>query len=172
LRRRWHGYFQQTPFEDDQNFTERDWTDRGHRRQLGQYREHPVGLLERSGRELAQLVEPLPPIGRGRQTLEQIDERNGVASEGGQVVERSPQRRRLRLIFLAKLGEPEPEVVGEPDDPTSPAIPSPYYRRLDEKALPAPRRPQLPISDGGVIDTCGRKIRLYGFGLFADLSRE
>jgi hypothetical protein len=140
LRRRWHGHFQQTAFEDDENFTERDRTDGRHRCQLGQYREYPVGLLERSRRELAQLVEPLPPLGRGRQTVEQIDQRNGVASEGGQVIERSPQCRRLHLFFLAKLGEPEPEIVGEPADPTSPAITSSDYRRLDEKALPAPRR--------------------------------
>jgi hypothetical protein len=101
--------------------------------------------------------------------VEQIDERNGVASEGGQVVERSPQRRRLHLVFLAKLGEPEPEIVGETCDPTSPAITSSDYRRLDEKALPAPRRPQLPVSDRGIVDACGRKISLYGFGLLADL---
>ena len=114
-------------------------------------------------------VEPLAPIGRGGQTVELIDERKGVAGEGGEIIERSPQRRRLRLVLLAKLGEPEPELVGEPVDPTSPAIASSDYRRLDEKALPAPRRPQLPVSDRGVIDACGRKIRLYGFGLLADL---
>jgi hypothetical protein len=56
-----------------------------------------------------------------------------------------------------------------PADPTSPATTSSDYRRLDEKALPAPRRPQLPVSDRGVIDACGRKNRLCGFGLLVDL---
>ena len=140
-----------------------------HRCQLGQHREHPIGLLERSGRERAESVEPLAPVGRGGQTVELIDEREGVAGEGGEVVERSRQRRRLRLVFLAKLGEPEPQLVGESVDPTSPAIAPADHRRLDEKTLPAARRPELPVSDRGFVDACGRSSGLDGSGRLIDL---
>ena len=110
-----------------------------------------------------------PQFGRGGQTVELIDERQRVAGEGGEIIQRSPQRRRLHLVLLAKLGEPEPQLVGQPVDPTSPAIASSDHRRLDEKALPAARRPQLPVSDRGVVAACGRKIRLCGSGWLVDL---
>ena len=68
------------------------------------------------------MVKPLAPVGCRGQIVEQIDEGHGVAGKRGQIVERSHQRRRLRLVFLAKLGEPEPDFVGESIYPTSPAI--------------------------------------------------
>ena len=51
-------------FEHDQDFVQRHWPHGSHRRQLRQHRQHPVGLLERSSRERAQLVEPLAPVRR------------------------------------------------------------------------------------------------------------
>ena len=173
MRRRRHGRFQEEAFEDDQNLGQRDRTDGSHRGKLGQNREYPVGLPERPRRERAKPVEPLAPVGGGGQSAELIDERKGVAAKAERsssvrpsvaacVSSSSPSSASLRRSSLAS-----------PVDPTSPAIAPADHRRLDEKALPAARRPELPVSGNGLVDVGGQDFRLGGHcGLIGSVGRE
>jgi hypothetical protein len=55
----------------------------------------------------------------------------------------------LGLVPLADLCESQAQLVAKSLDATSPAIAPADHRRLDEKKLPAARRPELPVSGNG-----------------------
>ena len=104
LRRR-HGGLQHEAFENDQNFAQGHRTDGSHRGQFGQNGEYPVGLSEGTCGERAEPVEPLAPIGVAWQTVEIVNERKGEAGESREIIKRSRQRRRPRLILSGQLCE-------------------------------------------------------------------
>ena len=137
------GNLQEQGLEHQQDFIQRHWPHGAHRRQLRQHRQNSVGVFERSSCERAQLVEPLAPVRRLGQAVEQIDERDCVCRERSEVLKRSRQDRRLRFVFLSKLRKPQPEIVDKPVDSTPPPIAPADHRRVDEETLPTTRRPQL-----------------------------
>jgi hypothetical protein len=110
---------------------------------LRKHRQDSVWVFECSSCERTQLIEPLAPVCRLGQGVEQINKRDCVCRERSEVLKRSRQDRRLRFVFLTELRKPQPEIVGKPADSTPPSTAPADHRRVDEEALPTTRRPQL-----------------------------
>jgi hypothetical protein len=144
-----HGYFQNNL--ETIEFTER-LADRRHRCQLGQYREYSVGLLERSRRELAQLVEPLAPSAAAGRLWSK--------SMRGWRSQRRPPGPRVRLASPLRLCFSPSSEAWSRRSLARPAIRRasdhvPDGRRLDEKAQC--RGASTVRLDRGVVDACGRR---------------
>ena len=108
------GSLQEQRLEHHQDFIQRHWTYGAHRRQLRQHRQHSLGVFERSSGEPAQLVKPFAPVRRLGQAVEQIDERDRVGCEGGEVLERPRQHR--RLVFRLPQQVPKASAGGRWQD--------------------------------------------------------
>jgi hypothetical protein len=75
-------------------------------------------------------------------------------------------------VPLADLCESQTQLVGKSLDPTSPSITPSDHRRLDEKTLPAARRPELPALDNGLA-VGGQDFRLGAHcGLIGSVGRD
>ena len=108
------------------------------------------GCLSACVASAPELVEPLAPVRRGRQTVELVDQRQGVAGEGVEIVQRSRKRRRLRLVLFRKLCELEAQLVRA--SPRSDAASDRARRspRPPPEGAPSGAAPQLSVSDGRI----------------------
>src|SRR5438105_1183938 len=82
------------------------------------------------------------------QTIELINEGEGIRRERPEFVKRSRERRCLGLIFSSQFREFAVQLVRETVDAPAPANMPADHGGFHEQALPTARRPQLSILDG------------------------
>lgn len=168
------------PFENQgrkyiDDLSQRNRPDRCGRGQLGERRQHPVGMLERPDGEAAQPFEPLAPVGGRGPAVEQIDQRQGISGEGREIVESAPHARGRGLVFVVEFGQSGAELRGQTGEAPPPAIGRADHRCLDQLLFPAPRRAQLSLGDRGwfpVSGACRNRLGRRALGFFRRLFRH
>ena len=136
---------------------QRDGADAGHRAQLAEGRQHPVGPAQDHRGEGFEPVEPVSPRGLVRKRAEPIHHRQREAAQVPEIDEVAfePPRPRRPGIVGGALLEAEAQLLLEPRQAACPPVASADDRRLDEQPVPVPGGAQRPPDDRPVVGVGG-----------------